>query len=87
MLVCITCESVVLLTAKPGILRKERTLDLLLPTVSVSCEKDERRKVGFEQSAIGSATALWTSLSISCSMIRLALEAQHGSFPSDLTNI
>jgi hypothetical protein len=64
-LACITCENVVLLTTKDGGFAK--TTDLFLPTVCVSCEKDERMS---GSSSIGSAIALWTSLSISHSIIR-----------------
>jgi hypothetical protein len=64
-LACITCENVVLLTTKDGGFAK--TTDLFLPTVCVSCEKDERMS---GSSGVGSATALWTSLSISHSIIR-----------------
>jgi hypothetical protein len=63
-LACITCENVVLFTTKGKVLASYR--DLFLPTVCVSCEKDER----MSGSGIGSATALWTSLSISHNMIR-----------------
>jgi hypothetical protein len=64
-LACITCENVVLLTTKPEILRKKaQTTNLFLPTVCLSCEKDER------MAGTGSATALWTSLSISHNIIR-----------------
>jgi hypothetical protein len=70
-LACITCENVVLLTTKAEILQtKPQTMNLFLPTLCVSCEKDERRPVAFGQSGIGSATALWTSLSISHGIIR-----------------
>jgi hypothetical protein len=61
-LACITCENVILLTTKDEVLPGK---DLFLPTVYVSCEKDER----MGNSGIGSATALWTSLSIIHSMI------------------
>lgn len=65
-LACIACENVVLLTTKAEILReKAQTNNLFLPTVCVSCEKDEMMAGG-----IGSATALWTSLSISHNIIR-----------------
>jgi hypothetical protein len=64
-LACITCENVVLLTTKDEVLRDK---DLFLPTVCVSCEKDKRI---MGNSGIGSATALWTSLSISHSIIRM----------------
>jgi hypothetical protein len=62
----ITCENVVLLTTKPEILReKAQTINLFLPTVYVLCEKGKRIAEGFRKSGIGSATALWISLSIS----------------------
>jgi hypothetical protein len=64
-LACITCENVVLLTTKDEVLRDK---DLFLPTVCVSCEKDKRM---MGNSGIGSATALWTSLSISHNIIRI----------------
>jgi hypothetical protein len=62
-LACITCENVVLLTTKGKVLANYK--DLFLPTVCVSCENDERM---MGNSGIGSATALWTSLSISRSI-------------------
>lgn len=67
-LACITCENVVLLTAETEILREQqgKTMDLFLPTVCMSCEEDERRKV----LPLGKSTAMWTSLSISHNMIR-----------------
>ena len=69
MLACITCENVVLLTAEAEILReKGKTMDLFLPTVCVSCEGDERRKI---LPFVKSATAMWTSLSISSGIIRM----------------
>lgn len=64
MLACITCENVVLLTTKDEVLRNK---DLFLLTVCVLC-KNDKRIMG--NSGIGSATALWTSLSISHSIIR-----------------
>ena len=68
-LACITCENVVLLTTKPEILRKKGyTVNLFLPTVCASCEKDERMMGGF---GAGTRTALWTSLSISHNIIRM----------------
>ena len=65
-LACITCENVVLLTTKGKVLANYK--DLFLPTVCVSCENDERM---MGNSGIGSATALWTSLSISHNIIRM----------------
>jgi hypothetical protein len=70
-LACITCENVVLFTAEAEILReKGKTMDLFLPTVCLSCEKDERMS-GAVGSSGGYATTLWTSLSISYGMIRM----------------
>jgi hypothetical protein len=65
-LACITCKNVVLLTTKGEVLANY--MDLFLPTVCLSYENDERI---IESSRIGSASALWTSLSISYSIIQI----------------
>jgi hypothetical protein len=71
-LACITCKNVVLLKTKAEILQeKAQTTNLFLPTVCISCEKDERIRGAVGSSGIGSATALWISLSISHNIIRM----------------
>jgi hypothetical protein len=73
-LTCITCEKVVLLTIKDEILRameNEITINVFLPTVCFSCEKDERKKVACRKSDKEITMAMWTSLSISHHIIRM----------------
>jgi hypothetical protein len=72
MLAYITCENVILLKTKAEILQeKAQTINLFLPTVYVLYEKDERMIGAIGSSGIGSATALWTLLSISYNIIRM----------------
>lgn len=62
-LACITCENIALLKTKAEILEKKGpSINVFLPTVCVSCEKDEMR--GFGKSGMG-------SLSISHNIIRM----------------
>ena len=68
MLACIICENVLLLTLKQlAFVPESETINLFLPTVCVSCEEEENRKVLIDK---GSTTAIWTSLSINHGMIR-----------------
>ena len=73
MLACITCEKVILLTTGDNFLRvkgyDEQTINLFLPTVCFSCERDERKKVADEKSDQEITTAMWTSLPISWDMM------------------
>ena len=74
-LACITCEKVILLTTEDSYLRvegyDEQTVNLFLPTVCFSCEKDERKKIAGSKSGEKISMAMWTSLSISWDMIRM----------------
>jgi len=68
-LACITYKNVVVFTAEAEIMQKKRkTIDLFLPMVCISYKGDERRKI---LPFVKSATAIWTSLSISYGIIRM----------------
>jgi hypothetical protein len=68
-LACITCEKVILLTTEDNYLRAKgydsQTINLFLPTVCLSCERDKRKKAADEKSDEEITTAMWTSLWIS----------------------
>jgi hypothetical protein len=69
-LACITCEKVILLTTEvEGY--DNQTVNLFLPRVCFSCEKDERKKVADSKSDKEISMAMWTSLSMSWDMIRM----------------
>jgi hypothetical protein len=68
-LACITCKKVILLTTEDSYLQVKgydnQTVNLFLPTVCFSCEKDKRKKVADSKSNKEISMAMWTLLSIS----------------------